>query len=271
MRLGHGTCRGTVPGSLRTSLRRRAAPSSQCLAHQLIACLCVCSFAGAQAGVPSADVEASSQTDSELARTLFGEGRALLADGRHVEACVRLKRSHDLALALGTLLNLGLCHRRSGLLATAKRYYERARELAIASQDRERLELARGEIAALEREVGTLTISVTEAADVPLQIWLDGVSQPKQHWGSPIALDAGEHHIVASAVGRREWRGTVVTRDGVASWLSVPLPATAAGRVELRTAKRATANSTSAHAETGVDLHSTTPWPWVRPASPAWE
>jgi hypothetical protein len=252
--------RSTEACDVRAS-RRRAVKHSFCrFTPQLVAWLCACALSQAQAEPPAASAPNPSQTGSELARTLFGEGRALIERGRPAEACERLKRSQELALAIGTLLNLGLCHRHSGLLASAKQYYERAEALAATSRDLERVELARVEVAALERLVGTLTITVSERANPALEVWLDDVSQPRQRWGSSIAVDAGRHTIVARAVGRVEWQAAVDTRDGVASQLNVPVLAQVSepGRVGLRTASLVTAGNSGGRADTGIDLRSAT-------------
>jgi hypothetical protein len=52
---------------------------------------------------------------------------------------------------------------------------------------------------------------------------LDGVAQPREHWGAPLAVDAGAHVVVAKAGGHHDWEQTVVASDGVESSVTVPI------------------------------------------------
>ena len=163
---------------------------------------------------------ASADSTTDAARILFEEGRELLDQGRLDEACASFEKSQALVPATGTLLNLGLCHKRAGRLATARSYYLDAD--ASARKDAERAQVARAEAMELERAAAKLTLSVLDRADAGLEITIDGKFIPRDQWGVPIYLDAGERRIEARSAGRRSWSEVVLARDGVDRLLTVP-------------------------------------------------
>jgi hypothetical protein len=156
------------------------------------------------------------------AHALFIEGRQLLEQGRTELACERLIRSQQLAPTIGTLLNLGLCHRRLGRLASARHWYQAAELLARTAGDSERMQLAHAEASGLEAVVSKLTLAITDRGDAGLEVSVDGLQQARDRWGLPLELDAGEHEILAQAPGKIAWRERVVMRDGLNRLVTVP-------------------------------------------------
>src|SRR5260221_11014313 len=71
---------------------------------------------------------AHAQNDPVAARTLFDEGRKLLADGKYDAACPKLEESQRLDPGTGTLFNLADCWEQIGRTASAwARFLEGAR------------------------------------------------------------------------------------------------------------------------------------------------
>ena len=174
--------------------------------------------AQAHAAPPAAEVE----TDPIAARKLFLEGRALLDQGQPQKACELLERSQKLAPALGTVLNLGLCHRHSDRLATAHDYYRQAEVTATLAGDTERREFAHEEAAAISALRASLTLRVTGNADVALEVQVDDVLQPRAVWERPMFVDAGEHRVLVRADGYQSWQGSVSVQDGGKYLLVIP-------------------------------------------------
>jgi hypothetical protein len=188
-----------------------------------------CSCALGQAP-PSADDGAATGAASEgqladtqaQARALFDAGRELLQQGRTDAACAALERSQALVPTIATLLNLGLCHRQGGRLATASEYYRRARSLAQELGDAQRAELAADEAEQLAARLGSVTLVVAAQPGAVIRLLVDGVEQGEDQRGSPIFLDAGPHSIAASAPGREPWQQVVLVRDGTPRLVTVP-------------------------------------------------
>src|SRR5204862_8365930 len=94
-----------------------------------------------------------SKEDLARADALFKEGRALLAAGKLPLACEKLEASYHLAPGLGTLINIGACHERSGKLARAYSVYKQASHIARDSGRTDREKEAMERITALEPKI----------------------------------------------------------------------------------------------------------------------
>src|SRR5262245_2520720 len=88
--------------------------------------LCVLAGTGRARAEPSAE-------DKALATALFREGRALLAEKRVADACLKFEESHRLDPSGGTILNLALCHEQEGKLARSWSEFNEA--IAFARRD----------------------------------------------------------------------------------------------------------------------------------------
>jgi hypothetical protein len=173
-----------------------------------VAAFGLCSFAIAPARSAAAD---PSVTDKSIATQLFKEGRTLLDQGHVPQACRKLEESQRIDPGGGTLLNLALCHEREGRTATAWVEFTEALGLAKRDERPQRVEFARGHIAALEPVLSRLVIEVASAADMPdLEIKRDGSVVGRAAWGSAIPVDPGDHVIDAAAPGKIAWRQSVV-------------------------------------------------------------
>ena len=75
-------------------------------------------------------IAAPARAEPSEADALFSQGRELLEKGRFLEACEKLRRSEELAPAVGTLLNLGFCYEQTAKLRSAMEAYSEAEILA---------------------------------------------------------------------------------------------------------------------------------------------
>lgn len=156
------------------------------------------------------------------ARRLFLEGRGLLDKGQAGEACVPLERSHKLVPTLGTLLNLGLCHRFAGHLSTAHDYYRAAEVMATLKRDAKRGEFAHNEAAELAPRRASLILRLTGDSDTLREVRLDDTLLPPDAWQQPRFIDAGEHRVSVVSSHDQRWQGTVLVVDGSKHVLVIP-------------------------------------------------
>jgi tetratricopeptide (TPR) repeat protein len=156
----------------------------------------------------------------EPAARLFAEGLALLDAHQPAAACERFAASFKLeANAVGTMLNLGICHEQIGKLATALKWYRRAQarssEMKLAESEQE----AKARAAALAGRVATIAVT-TANAPPGAAVRLDGEKLDALDLAR-IEVDAGPHVLALDAIERK-----VDIVDGTRTdiTLAVPLP-----------------------------------------------
>jgi hypothetical protein len=180
----------------------------------LIACLSSTTLASAQ----------GSATDRALAEVLFREARELMDQGKTPEACAKFQESYRLDPALGTLLNLAVCHEKAGQLASAWARYGEAVAVARQKNDAERLAYAEEASRRLDGRFATLRITTTHVASVPdLRFSLDGRAIGRAAVDSPIPIDPGSHQVTVEAAGYEPWTHSfTVATDATVVPLDVP-------------------------------------------------
>lgn len=164
-------------------------------------------------------------SDKSAADALFNEARQLLDAGRAVEACPKLEESQRLDPAVGTALNLADCFERIGRTASAYVAFGDAAALAKRSGDTARAEEAERRADAMQAKLVRLAVNVPVASRFEgLTVLRDGQPLAPSLWGTPIAVDPGEHSIEAKAPGRVPWKSAVkLDVPGTTQQVSVPL------------------------------------------------
>jgi hypothetical protein len=147
---------------------------------------------------------ASAQSTEQRADDLFRQGQDRLQIGLTSEACELLAASHRLDPALGTLLNLALCHEKEGKIATAHREYLAAATWANEKREEEREQFARHRASALEVDIPKLRIEVT-GAPRNLRVELDGRALDVSELDGDVAVDPGPHRVDMTAAEKRAW------------------------------------------------------------------
>lgn len=138
---------------------------------------------------------------------LFQEGKALMDQGAHREACEKLAESLALLRRGGTLLNLAVCRNKEGRYATALRVYQEALDAAVADKRTDREEIARRDIEEVRAKLSWLTVRAPDAAKTPgLAITLDGSPVDPPQWGKLLPIDPGDHVVIAAAPDHRPFR-----------------------------------------------------------------
>jgi hypothetical protein len=142
---------------------------------------------------------AQSKEDLANADALFNAAKAMLEAGQYADACGKFAESKRLAPGLGVTLYLADCYERIGRTASAWTEFKTAEGLARARND-QRADVARGRAQALEAKLDRLTVVV--GPTVPragLHVLLDGAPVAPEEWGLPVAVDPGDHVVIASA------------------------------------------------------------------------
>lgn len=159
--------------------------------------------------------------DARVAQALFEEGRALMEQKKFAEACPKLKESQRLDPGGGTLLNLASCHASEGKSATAIEEYREALMVAQRDGRKDREQIARTNISALEREVPRVTVVVPHP--VPgIEVKLDTTTLASAAWGVSTPADPGPHVVTAAAPGYAPATVRVEIKSGERKVVEVP-------------------------------------------------
>lgn len=177
-----------------------------------------------RAGVAAVVLTMSSIADARdpvAAEALFDEARAASAQGDYAKACDKLTESQRLDPAPGTLLNLGDCKERLGLVASAWQLFREAADLfASTHADEARVRFARQRASALEPRLAQLEI-VLAAAAPSARVVRDGVELGGASLGATLPLDPGAHVVVVHAVGHKDARFEIRVAEGETKSLRV--------------------------------------------------
>lgn len=156
----------------------------------------------------------ASAADVALAETLFRDGKALMQQGKHADACPKLEESQRLDPGGGTQLALALCYEGAGRVASAWAAFSEAVSSAKRDNRPERVKIAQDKVDALASKVPYLTVVVApEVAAYAPEVRRDGTVLRPMVWGTPIPVDPGEHVVEVTAPGRKKW-GRKVTVGG---------------------------------------------------------
>lgn len=137
------------------------------------------------------------------ADALFEDARMDMERGAFSTACPKFKQSYEIDPGVGTLLNLAVCYESLGKLASAWSTYKAAAADARKSQQPDREELARKEVARLNPLLAKIRFLVSEEQRriEGLRLTKDGEEIPEGVWDVPLPVDEGEFRLIASAPG----------------------------------------------------------------------
>jgi len=187
----------------RTHARRTSVAFPAVAVLAAVASFAVSPQAHAQAGSPNV----------VIAEKMFREGQDLLEasktdDSKTHLACEKFAESERLRPALGTLLNLAVCHEKEKKTASAWAEYTEVAGQATRAGQADRAAFASQHAAALEKVLCRLRL---EMAAPPLQteVKIDGQPLGTAIWGTDIPLDPGTHTIIVSAPSKQPWSRTI--------------------------------------------------------------
>lgn len=160
--------------------------------------------------------------DVATAQALFEDGKRLMQQGKHDEACPKLVESQRLDPGGGTLLAIALCHEGQGKTATAWADYNVALGQARKDGRADREQTATEHIKALEPKLVRVRVTVAQKVD-GLEVKRDGTLVGEAQWGTALPVDPGDHLFEASAPKKEKWSETFPVRgDGQTVDVRIP-------------------------------------------------
>lgn len=151
--------------------------------------------------------------DAAVAEQLFSDGLAAMKAERWQAACEAFAGSNDADPSPGTQINLGVCHEKQKLYATALTWFDAAARLAEEQGRDDRARLARSEHARVAPKVHY--VNVTASSPVAgATITRDGKRLPATAMlGRDTPLDPGKHTFTLEARGKKPITQELVVPD----------------------------------------------------------
>jgi hypothetical protein len=162
--------------------------------------------------------------NAAAANALFDEGKRLMQAGRYAEACPKFADSQRLDPGVGTILNLAACYEKNGQTASAWSAYRAAAAAARDKGQSTREQAAREAVARLEPGLSKVIVTVTPQPEADaLTVLLDGTSIPPGLRGIPTPVDAGNHRLEASGLGKKPWSSAFTVKSAATTPMLVPV------------------------------------------------
>lgn len=164
----------------------------------------------------------ASAQSSTAAEALFNDGQRLMAQGKTHEACLKFAESQKQDQAIGTLINLALCHEKEGKIASATTEYNDAAAEATRAGQQDRAQYAKQHAQALEKNLHKLVIGFKDAPP-NAEVKLDGAAFGIALLGTAVPVDPGEHTVEATAPGKKPWSQKITAAaDAGTDHLDIP-------------------------------------------------
>jgi tetratricopeptide (TPR) repeat protein len=154
--------------------------------------------------------------DRAAAEELFLRGKAAMAQQDFAHACKFFEDSYKLDPAMGTLLNMAVCHRDSGHVSTAWGEFKQLEGQALRASppQLDRARVAREQADALYPRVSRIKILVLPSVRVPgIEVSVDGRMQAESLWDIGVPADPGTHTIRATAPGKVPFEKSIKIDD----------------------------------------------------------
>jgi hypothetical protein len=159
-------------------------------------------FSSVFASVAVLLASASASAQSGAADELYKAGIQLIQKNQTAAACEKFQASYSLEPLPSTLTALATCREQEGKTATAYGHFKRVAENEKENPDRQKFAADRAK--ALEPKLIRMTIDMHDRPK-GLTITLDGKEVADAVLGISIPMDPGEHIIIATAPGKKDW------------------------------------------------------------------
>jgi hypothetical protein len=159
---------------------------------------------------------ASAEPDRAAAEELFLRGKAAMASQDYTKASRFFEDSYKLDAGMGTLLNLALCHKEIGRVASAWSEFKQLEGLALRSSppQLDRVKIAKEQSEALYPRLSRIKILVLPSVHVAgIEVAVDGKKQAESLWEIGVPVDPGTHTVTADAPGKKTFESSVKIDD----------------------------------------------------------
>ncbi len=153
---------------------------------------------------PIARAQPSDDADAR-GRKLFDEGKTALDAGDLATACSSFEQSYIVSGVPGALLSWADCEERRERFATALALWKQGEAKVVGNEERRRY--VRDRQTAILAKVSYIDLRLPAAPLEDLKVTLDG--RAVDVTAGPVAVDAGEHTVVAEAKGRERSAETI--------------------------------------------------------------
>jgi hypothetical protein len=151
------------------------------------------------------------------AEELFQLGKGAMGRQEYTKACGLFQASLDAEFALGTLLNLAMCHEQAGKIASAWAEFrvleDKARAATPPQPDRAQFAQERAEALRPKLSRLRITLAPETRALAGLKVTIDGVAIAPELFDVGTPVDIGKRRVAAVAPDRAEWSQTVAVDD----------------------------------------------------------
>lgn len=160
--------------------------------------------------------------DEAGAEQLFNQARKLMKQERYEEACAKLEASEELDPAAGTIVNLAVCYRKLGKLASAWSRFRKAADIDKRTGNRKRARFARRAAAKLKKRLPSLVIQLADDSIEGIVVMRNGTVVDSVLFGESVYVDPGEHTIEVTADGYEPYSTTIEAFESELSTIEIP-------------------------------------------------
>ncbi|HTL34349.1 MAG TPA: PEGA domain-containing protein [Kofleriaceae bacterium] len=160
--------------------------------------------------------------DEATGKITYDQAEALRKQGKWAEACPLYEASYKADPLLGVLLHLADCHEHVGMVASAWLEFTDAIDLAKSKKD-SREASAKKHADTLAPKVSRLHLKAPATAVPGMMVTRDG-KDITVLVGTDMPIDPGDHQIVVSAPGYKEWK-TKITMASPGATVPLEIPA----------------------------------------------
>jgi hypothetical protein len=167
------------------------------------------------------EARAASAQDRSAAHEQLTQAQDLKGSGQLAEALTHYQESQRLDPKLPTLMELADCEEQLGQLLEAQEHWSAARDQAKHDEKPQSRQRAEQRLAAVEKRVAHLTLTLAGDAPTNAQVFHDDMPLEPASLGTPLAANPGDHVIVVKAPEHEDAKYSVKLAEGDSQTLPI--------------------------------------------------